>query len=220
MQSNDHSSQSPQSPKGEGILEDALRAACGEGGEAWASHEEIALVAQSGITAIPDSERDRVLRAIVVNADGASAVFDLAEIAEHDAADLGDDHLSATKEQAEQPLESDQASYVISRFTMPAWGLAASVMLVSGVGIMMESQLTQNPLDTARPIGVPDGNPNPTHTAQSKTPETQSNQAQPDPLGVDSGVGLDLMIPVFLVALICTIALTPIIWRRSRNSTR
>ncbi len=204
--------QPPQTHQAQGILVDALHASC-DG--AWASHEEIALVAQSGISALPEADRDRVLRAIVSNADGASAVFELAEISEDAATQLGDNRTGSAQWQSQQQKQNQGGFHLFSQIAMPAWGLAASVMLVSGVGLLMESGTGQQPKDTFVPGGMPSGTPGATHASQGQPHETQAGS-----LEADGGVGLSLMIPVFLVALICTIALTPVIWRRSRGSTR
>lgn len=196
MPNNDHPYEHKQA---QSILENALCDACGN---AWASHEEITLVAQSGIKALPEADRDRVLRAIAANVDGAAAAFDLANIPENEFAfELNNGNSSTSQELSRQ---GPPASY---RLAMPTWGLAASVMLVSGIGLLLESGTNPHSEDILTP--------NTAHTTQSQSLDTQL-----DPVEADQRLGMDFLIPVFLVALISTLALTSVIWKRSRNTTR
>ncbi len=192
MPNNDQPSERMQAKS---FLGEALCDACDK---AWASHEEITVIAQHGIKAIPEADRDRILRAIAANIEGAAAAFDLANIPENEFA------LDPTEGSLPTPQElSSQNSPTFQRLAMPTWGLAASVMLVSGVGLLLEN-----------------GSGSQSGSTGSYSTQSQSANNPSGPIEGDQGFDSTFLISVFLVAFVGTLILTPFIWKKFRNSTR
>ncbi len=169
----------------------------------WASHEEIALTAQSGIQALPETDRDRVLRAIANNADGAAAVFDLARIPAHEFLNSADSNTQPIYNQSK--LSESRNSLRFHYLALPSWGLAASVMLVSGIGLLLDP----NEATLSRDGGLSET----TH----HTSQTEAMIQQIEDPKVQNDSGFPILLSVFIVAVVGTCLLTPFAWRRFRK---
>lgn len=127
------------------------------------SDEELAVVAEQGVGAIPEEDRERVLNALANNHEGAWAAVDVHVMI------LREQKMAPAQARAplsetlrvpamRQPRRSNRLLYVSA---VAAWALAASVVLVSGVSLLVPaSPVEMSPGNTEQvvaPAVLPDG---------------------------------------------------------------